>query len=126
MSNNRYLVLSLLLIGLSFVLTTLVINLHYRKPSTHTMPDWVRRVFIKTLPRLLLMKVPIQVIKDSMKSRRSKFLRQSDPALKSLQGKDFSLVNVKPKPWQKLGLFVGLTGFSGFPLPPLCLDLSQD
>ena len=86
-SNNRYLVLSLLLIGLSFVLTTLVINLHYRKPSTHTMPDWVRRVFIKTLPRLLLMKVPIQVIKDSMKSRRSKFLRQSDPALKSLQGK---------------------------------------
>ena len=83
---NRYLVLSLVLIGLSFVLTTLVINLHYRKPSSHTMPNWVRRVFIKTLPRLLLMKVPIQVIKDSMKSRRSKFLRQSDPALKSLQG----------------------------------------
>ena len=84
--SHRYLVLSLLLIGLSFVLTTLVINLHYRKPSSHTMPDWVRRVFIKTLPRVLLMKVPIQVIKDSMKSRRSKFLRQSDPALKSLQG----------------------------------------
>ena len=84
--------LSLLLIGLSFVLTTLVINLHYRKPSTHTMPDWVRRVFIKTLPRLLLMKVPIQVIKDSMKSRRSKFLRQSDPALKSLQGKYYLLI----------------------------------
>ena len=84
--SGRYLVLSLLLIGLSFVLTTLVINLHYRKPSSHTMPSWVRRVFIKTLPGMLLMKVPIQVIKDSMKSRRSKFLRQSDPALKSLQG----------------------------------------
>ena len=110
-SYNRYLVLSLLLIGLSFVLTTLVINLHYRKPSTHTMPDWVRRVFIKTLPRLLLMKVPIQVIKDSMKSRRSKFLRQSDPALKSLQGEYYLLI---PKPRQKLVLLVGLTGFWGF------------
>ena len=103
--------LSLLLIGLSFVLTTLVINLHYRKPSTHTMPDWVRRVFIKTLPRLLLMKVPIQVIKDSMKSRRSKFLRQSDPALKSLQGEYYLLI---PKPTQKLVLLVGLNGFWGF------------
>ena len=36
--------------------------------------------------RLLLMRVPMQVIKDSMNSRRSKFLRQSDPALKSLTG----------------------------------------
>ena len=32
------------------------------------------------------MRVPIQVIKDSMKTRRSKFLRQSDPALVSLAG----------------------------------------
>ena len=92
-TSGRYLVLSLLLIGLSFVLTTLVINLHYRKPSSHTMPSWVRRVFIKTLPGMLLMKVPIQVIKDSMKSRRSKFLRQSDPALKSLQG----AANLRPQ-----------------------------
>lgn len=82
---DRYLVLSLILIALSFVLTTLVINLHYRKPSSHTMPDWVRKLFLKTLPRVLLMRMPIQVMKDS-KSRRSKFLRQSDPALKSLQG----------------------------------------
>ena len=36
--------------------------------------------------RLLLMRVPMQVIKDSMNSRRSKFLRQTDPALKSLTG----------------------------------------
>ena len=32
------------------------------------------------------MRVPIQVIKDSMKTRRSKFLRQADPALRSLAG----------------------------------------
>ncbi len=84
----RYLVMSMVLIAVGFILTTIVLNLHYRKPSTHTMPGWVKRVFIKNLPRLLFMKVPIQVIKDSMKSRRSKFLRQSDPALKTLAGKN--------------------------------------
>ena len=51
------------------------------------MPQWVRRIFIQTLPRVLFMRVPIQVIKDTMKARRSKFLRQADPALKSLAGK---------------------------------------
>ncbi len=33
----------------------------------------------------------MQVIKDTMKSRRSKFLRQADPALKSLAGKIINL-----------------------------------
>ena len=40
--------------------------------------------------RLLLMRVPMQVIKDSINSRRSKFLRQTDPALKSLTGTIYS------------------------------------
>ena len=37
----------------------------------------------------IVFQVPMQVIKDSMNSRRSKFLRQSDPALKSLTGKNY-------------------------------------
>ncbi|CAB4068461.1 CHRNN [Lepeophtheirus salmonis] len=57
------------------------------KVSHIQMPQWVRRTFIQRLPRILLMRVPIQVIKDTMKTRRSKYLRQSDPALKSLAGK---------------------------------------
>ena len=75
-------------IAIAVLLTTIVINLHYRQPSTHTMPSWVRKVFIQKLPCILLMRVPIQVIKDSMGTRRSKFLRQSDPALKSLTGNE--------------------------------------
>ena len=77
---------SMILIAIAVSLTTLILNLHYRKPSTHRMPGWVRKIFIQRLPRILLMRVPIQVIKDTMKTRRSKFLRQSDPALKSLAG----------------------------------------
>ena len=78
---------STIMIALAVSLTTINLNIHYRMPSTHKMPAWVRKVFIQKLPRLLLMRVPIQVIKDSMNTRRSKFLRQSDPALKSLAGK---------------------------------------
>merc|ERR1712223_264720 len=85
---GRYLLFSMIWIAIAVLLTTIVINLHYRQPSTHKMPPWVRRIFIQKLPRLLLMRVPMQVIKDSMNSRRSKFLRQTDPALKSLTGED--------------------------------------
>ena len=76
----------MILIAIAVTLTTIILNLHYRKPSTHRMPGWVRRIFIQKLPRILFMRVPIQVIKDSMRSRRSKFLRQSDPALQTLSG----------------------------------------
>ena len=76
----------MVMIAIAVTLTTIALNLHYRKPSTHKMPGWVRRFFIQKLPRFLLMRVPIQVIKDSMKTRRSKFLRQADPALLSLAG----------------------------------------
>ena len=82
----RYLLFSMILIAIAVTLTTIILNLHYRKPSTHRMPGWVRRIFIQKLPRILFMRVPIQVIKDSMRSRRSKFLRQSDPALQTLSG----------------------------------------
>jgi len=34
------------------------LNVHFRSPQTHSMPPWVRRVFIHLLPRLLIMKRP--------------------------------------------------------------------
>ncbi len=82
----RYLAFSMCLIAVAVTLSTVILNLHYRKPSTHKMPDWVRKIFIQKLPQWLLMRVPLQVMKNSSKSRRSKFLRQSDPALQSLSG----------------------------------------
>jgi len=84
---GRYLLFSMVWIAIAVLLTTIIINLHYRQPSTHKMPSWVRKLFIQRLPRLLFMRVPISIIKDSY-VRRSKFLRQSDPALKSLTEED--------------------------------------
>ena len=47
----RYLLFSMIWIAIAVLLTTIVINLHYRQPSTHKMPPWVRRIFIQKLPR---------------------------------------------------------------------------
>jgi len=85
---GRYLLFSMVWIAIAIILTAWIINIHYRQPSTHKMQPWVRRVFIQKLPRILMMRVPMQVIKSSMSTRRSKFLRQSDPALKTLTGED--------------------------------------
>ena len=38
---------------LSILLTIVVENMHHRGPETHSMPNWVRKVFIEFLPRFL-------------------------------------------------------------------------
>ncbi|XP_042208191.1 acetylcholine receptor subunit alpha-L1-like [Homarus americanus] len=55
---GKYLLFTMLLVGLSVIVTIIVLNIHYRKPSTHRLAPWVRKLFIDTLPPLLLMRVP--------------------------------------------------------------------
>ena len=59
---GRYLLFSMVLVAVSVCLATIVLNLHYRKPSTHRMPTWVRNVLIQKMPGILMMRVPKQVI----------------------------------------------------------------
>ncbi|XP_026465575.1 acetylcholine receptor subunit alpha-like 2 isoform X1 [Ctenocephalides felis] len=61
---GKYLLFTMLLVGLSVVITIIILNVHYRKPSTHKMAPWVRKFFIKRLPKLLLMRVPKDLLKD--------------------------------------------------------------
>ncbi|KAL7010428.1 hypothetical protein ACKWTF_016960, partial [Chironomus riparius] len=61
---GKYLLFTMILVGLSVVVTIGILNIHYRKPSTHKMAPWVRSFFIKTLPRLLLMRVPKDLLKE--------------------------------------------------------------
>uniref|UniRef100_A0A3Q4GTL2 Neurotransmitter-gated ion-channel transmembrane domain-containing protein n=1 Tax=Neolamprologus brichardi TaxID=32507 RepID=A0A3Q4GTL2_NEOBR len=37
-----------------------VLNLHFRTPSTHVMTEWTKRFFLERLPRLLLMSHPAE------------------------------------------------------------------
>lgn len=45
---------------LSFVVvnTVIITNFYFRTPMTHTMPKWLRRLFLHILPRLLWMESP--------------------------------------------------------------------
>ncbi|XP_065566598.1 acetylcholine receptor subunit alpha-L1-like isoform X2 [Artemia franciscana] len=61
---GKYLLFTMFLVGLSVVVTIIILNVHYRKPSTHKMSPWVRRLFIKELPKLLLMRVPRKVYQE--------------------------------------------------------------
>ncbi|XP_010636570.1 neuronal acetylcholine receptor subunit alpha-4, partial [Fukomys damarensis] len=61
---GEYLLFTMIFVTLSIVITVFVLNVHHRSPHTHTMPAWVRRVFLDIVPRLLLMKRP-SVVKDN-------------------------------------------------------------
>lgn len=61
---GKYLLFTMVLVGLSVVVTIIILNIHYRKPSTHKMAPWIRKFFIKTLPTLLLMRVPKDLLRD--------------------------------------------------------------
>ena len=41
---GKYLLFSMLLVGLSVLVTIIVLNIHYRNPSTHRMAPWVKKV----------------------------------------------------------------------------------
>jgi nicotinic acetylcholine receptor len=55
---GKYLLFTMILVTLSICVTVGVLNVHFRKPSTHRMTPWVRTLFIHMMPRLLLMKRP--------------------------------------------------------------------
>ncbi|KAJ8354402.1 hypothetical protein SKAU_G00219690 [Synaphobranchus kaupii] len=56
---GEYLLFTMIFVTLSIVITVFVLNVHYRTPMTHTMPGWVRSVFLRVLPRIMLMRRPL-------------------------------------------------------------------
>uniref|UniRef100_G3PW83 Cholinergic receptor, nicotinic, alpha 3 n=1 Tax=Gasterosteus aculeatus TaxID=69293 RepID=G3PW83_GASAC len=55
---GEYLLFTMIFVTLSIVITVFVLNVHYRTPKTHTMPCWVRTVFLGLLPRVMFMTRP--------------------------------------------------------------------
>ncbi|XP_064471220.1 acetylcholine receptor subunit alpha-like [Ornithodoros turicata] len=56
---GKYLLFTMILVTLSICVTVIVLNVHFRTSSTHRMAPWVKRVFLRALPRLLLMRRPV-------------------------------------------------------------------
>uniref|UniRef100_A0A3B4A9Z6 Uncharacterized protein n=1 Tax=Periophthalmus magnuspinnatus TaxID=409849 RepID=A0A3B4A9Z6_9GOBI len=55
---GEYLLFTMIFVTLSIVITVFVLNVHYRTPKTHTMPRWVRTVFLSLLPKIMFMTRP--------------------------------------------------------------------
>ncbi|XP_032618946.1 neuronal acetylcholine receptor subunit beta-4 [Chelonoidis abingdonii] len=55
---GKYLMFTMVLVTFSIVTSVCVLNVHHRSPSTHTMPPWVKVVFLQKLPTFLFMKRP--------------------------------------------------------------------
>uniref|UniRef100_A0A8C0BF82 Cholinergic receptor nicotinic delta subunit n=1 Tax=Buteo japonicus TaxID=224669 RepID=A0A8C0BF82_9AVES len=57
---GKYLLFIMLLVTAVVVICVVVLNFHFRTPSTHIMSDWVKEVFLESLPRLLGMSQPAE------------------------------------------------------------------
>ncbi|KAG5263496.1 hypothetical protein AALO_G00265470 [Alosa alosa] len=55
---GKYLMFTMVLVTFSIVTSVCVLNVHHRSPSTHTMPPWVKRLFLVRLPAFLFMRRP--------------------------------------------------------------------
>uniref|UniRef100_A0A8C6UV98 Cholinergic receptor, nicotinic, alpha 3 n=1 Tax=Neogobius melanostomus TaxID=47308 RepID=A0A8C6UV98_9GOBI len=55
---GEYLLFTMIFVTLSIVITVFVLNVHYRTPKTHTIPRWVRTVFLSLLPKIMFMTRP--------------------------------------------------------------------
>nr|AAB51667.1 acetylcholine receptor alpha subunit precursor [Haemonchus contortus] len=56
---GKYLLFTMVMVTLSVVVTVISLNLHFRTPTTHLMPKWVKLVFLKWLPKVLFMRRPL-------------------------------------------------------------------
>lgn len=85
---GKYLLFTMIFITLSIVVTVLVLNTHCR---THTMPTWVKAVFLRLLPQILMMRRPLDKRKGtrydknpegfSGRPAKVKFDRRREPKL---------------------------------------------
>ncbi|XP_072113288.1 neuronal acetylcholine receptor subunit alpha-3-like isoform X2 [Mobula birostris] len=70
---GEYLLFTMIFVTLSIIITVFVLNVHYRTPATHIMPWWVQKVFLEILPKVMLMKRPLEEKKtEKLRSRRRK------------------------------------------------------
>ncbi|CAM1306503.1 nAChRa3 (predicted) [Pycnogonum litorale] len=72
---GKYLLFTMILVTLSICVTVVILNVHFRSPSTHKLSPWVKQVFLYILPRVLGMQRPSSEDKDAAVSNRKVMIR---------------------------------------------------
>ncbi|XP_040828396.1 acetylcholine receptor subunit delta isoform X1 [Ochotona curzoniae] len=57
---GKFLLFGMVLVAMVVVICVIVLNIHFRTPSTHVLSEGVKKLFLETLPRLLHMSLPAE------------------------------------------------------------------
>ncbi|NXI57128.1 ACHA6 protein, partial [Chloroceryle aenea] len=88
---GEYLLFTMIFVTLSIVITVFVLNIHYRTPTTHMMPNWVKTVFLRLLPKVLLMQRPLEHQKKKISRKNKKGSANKSGKSKHSKHKDTKL-----------------------------------
>ncbi|XP_003226473.1 acetylcholine receptor subunit alpha isoform X1 [Anolis carolinensis] len=80
---GKYMLFTMVFVIASIIITVIVINTHHRNPSTHTMPQWVRKIFIDTIPNLMF----FSTMKRPSKNKQEKKIFSEDIDISEISGK---------------------------------------
>ncbi|XP_067838383.1 neuronal acetylcholine receptor subunit alpha-6 [Heptranchias perlo] len=95
---GEYLLFTMIFVTLSIVITVFVLNVHYRTPTTHIMPEWVRSIFLHFLPRVMLMRRPLDEKQaEKLRSRQRKDNCPQTDCTNYLEYRDYKLAKDQPK-----------------------------
>uniref|UniRef100_A0A7E4VZW9 Acetylcholine receptor subunit alpha-type unc-38 n=1 Tax=Panagrellus redivivus TaxID=6233 RepID=A0A7E4VZW9_PANRE len=64
---SKYLLFTTVMVTVSVVVTVVCLNLHWRTPTTHSMPRWIKNVFLQFLPKVLFMQRPLSANGESFR-----------------------------------------------------------
>ncbi|XP_040295566.1 acetylcholine receptor subunit alpha-1-A-like [Bufo bufo] len=80
---GKYMLFTMMFVIASIVITVIVINAHFRTPSTHIMPQWVRKVFIETIPNMMF----FSTMKRPSQDKKGKKIFTEDIDISDISGK---------------------------------------
>ncbi|KAM4617779.1 acetylcholine receptor subunit alpha [Discoglossus pictus] len=80
---GKYMLFTMVFVIASIIITVIVINTHHRSPSTHIMPDWVRMIFIDTIPKIMF----FSTMKNPSQEKQGKKIFTEDIDISDISGK---------------------------------------
>uniref|UniRef100_A0A8C9UXC0 Cholinergic receptor, nicotinic, alpha 1 (muscle) n=1 Tax=Scleropages formosus TaxID=113540 RepID=A0A8C9UXC0_SCLFO len=80
---GKYMLFTMVFVITSIISAVVLISIHHRTPSTHTMPQWVRKVFIVTIPKIMI----FSTMKRPSKVKQKKQLLATSVDISDISGK---------------------------------------